>query len=113
MNDMNELTNKLQQVMVPKAALIAYEYRENRYGNGMHYLELHPINDRGRMEAAMPVTSAVRLVECFSIPASTLGKGAASSATISSAPSGGWGWMSGAGNVRPWAAAIVAKTSAA
>ena len=24
----------------------------NRYGNGMHYLELHPINDRGRMEAA-------------------------------------------------------------
>ena len=53
---MNELTNKLQQVMVPKAALIAYEYRENRYGNGMHYLELHPINDRGRMEAAMPVT---------------------------------------------------------
>lgn len=43
MNDMNELTNKLQQVMVPKAALIAYEYRENRYGNGMHYLELHPI----------------------------------------------------------------------
>lgn len=56
MNDMNELTNKLQQVMVPKAALIAYEYRENRYGNGMHYLELHPINDRGRMEAAMPVT---------------------------------------------------------
>lgn len=56
MNDMNELTNKLQQVMMPKAALIAYEYRENRYGNGMHYLELHPINDRGRMEAAMPVT---------------------------------------------------------
>lgn len=56
MNDMNELTNKLQQVMVPKAALIAYEYRENRYGNGMHYLELHPINDRGRMEAAVPVT---------------------------------------------------------
>ena len=53
---MNELTNKLQQVMMPKAALIAYEYRENRYGNGMHYLELHPINDRGRMEAAMPVT---------------------------------------------------------
>lgn len=34
MNDMNELTNKLQQVMVPKAALIAYEYHENRYGSG-------------------------------------------------------------------------------
>ena len=68
MNDMNELTNKLQQVMVPKAALIAYEYRENRYGNGMHYLELHPINDRGRMEAAMPVTYEFMdsLVESYS-----------------------------------------------
>ena len=41
---MNELTNKLQQLMVPKAALIAYEYRENRYGNGMHYLQAHPIS---------------------------------------------------------------------
>lgn len=26
MNDMNELTGKLKQIMVPKAALIAYEY---------------------------------------------------------------------------------------
>ena len=60
MNDMNELTNKLQQVMVPKAALIAYEYRENRYGNGMHYLELHPINDRGagwRLPFPSPMSS--------------------------------------------------------
>ncbi len=53
---MNELTKKLQQVMVPKAALIAYEYSDGRYGHGTYYLELHPINDRGRMEAAMPVT---------------------------------------------------------
>ena len=28
---MNELTKKLQQVMVPKAALIAYEYSDGRY----------------------------------------------------------------------------------
>ena len=55
-NDMNELTKKLQQVMVPKAALIAYEYSDGRYGHGTYYLELHPINDRGRMEAAVPVT---------------------------------------------------------
>ncbi|RHL93430.1 PRTRC system protein B, partial [Phocaeicola vulgatus] len=27
---MNELTKKLQQVMVPKAALIAYEYSDGR-----------------------------------------------------------------------------------
>lgn len=53
---MNELTKKLQQVMVPKAALIAYEYSDGRYGHGTYYLELHPINDRGRMEAAVPVT---------------------------------------------------------
>ena len=56
MNDMNELTGKLKQIMVPKAALIAYEYRENNYRSGTYYLELHPINDRGRMEAAAPVT---------------------------------------------------------
>ena len=55
-NEMNELTKKLQQVMVPKAALIAYEYSDGRYGHGTYYLELHPINDRGRMEAAVPVT---------------------------------------------------------
>ena len=53
---MNELTGKLKQIMVPKAALIAYEYRENNYRSGTYYLELHPINDRGRMEAAAPVT---------------------------------------------------------
>ena len=29
-NEMNELTKKLQQVMVPKAALIAYEYSDGR-----------------------------------------------------------------------------------
>ena len=52
---MNELTKKLQQVMVPKAALIAYEYSDGRYGHGTYYLELHPINDRGRMEAAVPL----------------------------------------------------------
>ena len=55
-NAYNELTKKLQQVMVPKAALIAYEYSDGRYGHGTYYLELHPINDRGRMEAAVPVT---------------------------------------------------------
>ena len=33
---MNELTKKLQQVMVPKAALIAYEYCAGRYGHGTY-----------------------------------------------------------------------------
>ena len=45
MNDMNELTGKLKQIMVPKAALIAYEYRENNYRSGTYYLERkHSIN---------------------------------------------------------------------
>ena len=32
---MNELTKKMQEIMVPKAALIAYEYRESAYATGM------------------------------------------------------------------------------
>ena len=52
---MNELTKQLQEIMVPKAALIAYEYQEGHYASGSHYLELRPINKKGRMEAGIPV----------------------------------------------------------
>ena len=31
---MNELTKQLQEIMVPKAALIAYEYQEGHYAPG-------------------------------------------------------------------------------
>ena len=42
---MNELTKQLQEIMVPKAALIAYEYQEGHYASGSHYLERkHSIN---------------------------------------------------------------------
>ena len=44
---MNELTKKMQEIMVPKAALIAYEYRESTYTTGKNYLELRPINQAG------------------------------------------------------------------
>jgi len=37
--EMNELTKKMQEIMVPKAALIAYEYRESAYATGKNYLE--------------------------------------------------------------------------
>ena len=50
---MNELTKQLQEIMVPKAALIAYEYQEGHYASGSHYLELRPINKKGRMEAGL------------------------------------------------------------
>lgn len=53
---MNELTRQMQEIMVPKAALIAYEYREGAYMNGKSYLELRPINGSGKMEAGIPVT---------------------------------------------------------
>ena len=43
---MNELTKQLQEIMVPKAALIAYEYQEGHYASGSHYLELRPINKK-------------------------------------------------------------------
>ncbi|WP_455674435.1 prokaryotic E2 ligase family D protein [Phocaeicola sp.] len=53
---MNELTNQIRQIMVPKAALIAYECRNNNYSCSQNYLELHPINEKGRMGAGIPVT---------------------------------------------------------
>lgn len=65
---MNELTKKMQEIMVPKAALIAYEYRESAYATGKNYLELRPINKAGRMEAGIPVTYEFMnaLVESYS-----------------------------------------------
>lgn len=65
---MNELTKKMQEIMVPKAALIAYEYRESTYTTGKNYLELRPINQAGRMEAGIPVTYEFMnaLVESYS-----------------------------------------------
>lgn len=53
---MNELTNHLQQIMIPRAALIAYEYKLNNYSREQHYLELRPINKEGHMAAGIPVT---------------------------------------------------------
>lgn len=49
---MNELTKQLQEIMVPKAALIAYEYQEGHYASGSHYLELRPINKREEWKPA-------------------------------------------------------------
>lgn len=51
---MNELTQKFRTVFVPKAALIAYEYGPGY--NKDYYLELRPINDKGKMGAGTPVT---------------------------------------------------------
>lgn len=53
---MNELTKQIQQIMTPKAALIAYEYKESYYSRGRSFLELRPINKEGRMGAGIPVT---------------------------------------------------------
>lgn len=51
---MNELTKKTHEIFKPKAAMIAYvcgeEYNKN------YYLELRPINENGRMGAAVPVS---------------------------------------------------------
>mgnify|MGYP000170473998 CR=1 FL=1 len=53
---MNELTKHIQQILVPKAALIAYEYKPDSYSAEQHYLELRPINKEGKMGAGIPVT---------------------------------------------------------
>lgn len=51
---MNELTRKIHKIFKPKAALIAYECGEGY--NKDYYLELHSINENGRMGAAVPVS---------------------------------------------------------
>ena len=51
---MNELTQKLRTTFVPKAALIAYEYGASY--SKEYYLELPPINGKGKMGAGTPVT---------------------------------------------------------
>lgn len=42
--------------MYPKAALIAYECETADFSHPQNYLELRPINERGRMGAGIPVT---------------------------------------------------------
>ena len=51
---MNELTKKIHENFKPKAAMIAYECGEEYNKN--YYLELRPINENGRMGAAVPVS---------------------------------------------------------
>lgn len=53
---MNEMTKQIQQIMYPKAALIAYECETADFSRPQNYLELRPINERGRMGAGIPVT---------------------------------------------------------
>ena len=36
--------------------MIAYRHDGNSYGNEQYYLELRPINEKGKMEAAIPVS---------------------------------------------------------
>ena len=53
---MNELTRNMQNMMVPKAAIIAYQYYDKRKYNTCHFLELRPIGKSGQMGAGIPVT---------------------------------------------------------
>lgn len=53
---MNELTKHMQQIMHPKAALIAYGCETTKYSSSSNYLELRPINKQGKMGAGIPVT---------------------------------------------------------
>ena len=53
---MNELTQKMQRILTPKAALIAYRCDECRTNSTEYFLELRPIHKNGQMGAGMPVT---------------------------------------------------------
>ena len=67
---MNELTRNIKKIMVPKAALVAYEEEnEEWHERKSYYLELRPIDGNGRMRAAIPVTYEFinSLLESFSV----------------------------------------------
>ena len=53
---MNELTIQMQQIMHPRAVLVAYECETTGYSIPRSYLELRPVNEKGRMGAGIPVT---------------------------------------------------------
>lgn len=53
---MNELTRKIQQMMVPEAAIIAYRYDDRMQSGCRHFLELRAIGKNGQMGAGTPVT---------------------------------------------------------
>lgn len=66
---MNELTRQIQGIMIPQAALIAYELQNEVYAKESYYLELRPIDGKGRIRAAVPVTYEFMnaLTESFSV----------------------------------------------
>ena len=66
---MNELTRQIQGIMIPQAALIAYELQNEVCTKTSYYLELRPIDGKGRMRAAVPVTYEFMnaLTESFSV----------------------------------------------
>ena len=45
---MNELTKQMQQIMHPRAVLVAYECETTGYSTPRSYLELRPVNEKGR-----------------------------------------------------------------
>lgn len=53
---MNELTRNIQNMMVPKAAIIAYRYDDRIKHGRRYFLELRPIGKSGQMGAGVPIT---------------------------------------------------------
>ena len=58
---MNELTQNIQKMMVPKAAIIAYKYEDRRNSDTKYFIELRPIALTGttptigiRTQSALP-----------------------------------------------------------
>lgn len=47
---MNELTRDIQKMMVPKAAIIAYQYEDRMKNDSRYFLELRAIGKMDRWE---------------------------------------------------------------
>ena len=57
---MNELTQNIQKMMVPKAAIIAYKYEDRRNSDTRYFIELRPIGKSGQMEDRKNISGTIR-----------------------------------------------------
>lgn len=51
---MNELTQNIQKMMVPKAAIIAYKYEDRRNSDTRYFIELRPSGKADRWGQVSP-----------------------------------------------------------
>ena len=59
---MNELTQNIQKMMVPKAAIIAYKYEDRKNSDTRYFIELRPIGKSGQMRLSQNRIAKVKIL---------------------------------------------------